>query len=730
MGSEMCIRDSYGDIIAVNKYNSADAKAGSIILKSAYGNVYNYDDFNDYSKAEANANAYEYKLAIANHESAGLSGDVSYNVANNNVTLSAVNGSIVSDKDYIVALGNVTLEAQDGLDSAGKVILAGGDINLTDTAGDIANTAKLISVNGNITLLALTGSVKNQSAGDIFALNGNVRLEAHGTNGNVVNKGDLVALNGDNLDDKGGIELVSKHGNVENYDEFNLVDETNTITFDGLNGYATTNGTEKFNPDTPFAIVKDYILADADLLMEAREGFLYNTMNMNVTGDISLISGKNLVIGYNVSNEINAGGNVILDSVAGEVIMNGSQVESRNGSVAISGDQGVSIKNDAAVNASDKLILQSASGNVELADSKAVAQNDLLIAADKNVESTGNSVLKSVNGSLSAVAVYGDVNISELAAADMVAAGSGAGNVIIGSVAGKNVVLYTEGQGQQITADSIKVEQALVLQGDNITATNVDRTENPGELLVDLTGSAGGAMKGVLDLAVDGDVRFTTTSVTDATITIDGKASFDKLHSEGKLEIVAPDMVTAVYGRAPYHDSSNYLYYDLGGTSTASSGHEQIKAKYFTVAKALDNMSKIQDKIDNAANRGQASGSNDGWMYLYIDSSTYQRSNGLLLHIDTGYHGANQRWSAEDLSAKLTDYKSHDSFVAHYGDVAGIFGRYGLVEYAPRSVSQLVQDVQTQKVVLQQANGQLRVAVTQEQRDEKHDREDEHVANE
>ena len=327
--------------------------------------------------------------------------------------------------------------------------------------------------------------------------------------------------------------------------------------------------------------------------------------------------------------------------------------------------------------------------------------------------------------------MYGDVNISELAAADMVAAGSGAGNVIIGSVAGKNVVLYTEGQGQQITADSIKVEQALVLQGDNITATNVDRTENPGELLVDLTGSAGGAMKGVLDLAVDGDVRFTTTSVTDATITIDGKASFDKLHSEGKLEIVAPDMVTAVYGRAPYHDSSNYLYYDLGGTSTASSGHEQIKADYFSVEDALNSIDVIKDRINAAANsNGPTSVDNDGWMYLYIDSSTYQRSNGLLLHIDTGYHGANQRWSAEDLSAKLTDYKSHDSFVAHYGDVAGIFGRYGLVAYAPRSVSQIVQDVQTQKVVLQQANGQLRVAVTQEQRDEKHDREDDHVANE
>ena len=575
-------------------------------------------------------------------------------------------------------------------------------------------------------------------------------MHADGETGDVINRGDLVALNKNNVDGKGGIDLISKNGDVYNYDEFKDVDGQNSITFYGETGYDNNKGVAKFNPDTPFAEDRNYILADADLLMSAENGSIYNTMDMNVAGDITLISGNDLVVGVNVKS-INAGGDVELASKHGNVAMDNSSVTSggsvmisadqdvtiKNGgdvasadSVVISGEQGVSIKNNGSVTSGAEMILQSAGGSIELANSsQAVANSDLIVFAQQYAKAE-DSKLESLNGSLSAVAVYGDVNVGELAAADMIAAGSGAGNVIIGSVEGKNVVLYTEGHGQKITASSIKVEQALVLQGDNIDATNVDRSKNNGQILVDITGSAGGAMKGELLLAVDGDVRFTTTRVTDATINIDGAASFDKLHIEGALHVVSPEMVTAVYGKAPYHDTSNYLYYDLGGISTSSSGHEKIKAEYFTVAKALENMSKIQDRIDNAANRGQASGSNDGWMYLYIDSPTYQRSNGLLLHIDTGYRSADQRWSAEDLSGKLADFKSHDAFVAHYGDVFGSFGRFDLVELAPKSVAQIVQDVTSGKVVLQASNGQLRIATPQDKQDNAHEREEHKAANE
>ena len=102
-------------------------------------------------------------------------------------------------------------------------------------------------------------------------------------------------------------------------------------------------------------------------------------------------------------------------------------------------------------------------------------------------------------------------------------------------------------------------------------------------------------------------------------------------------------------------------------------------------------------------------GDNGGWMNLYVDTSNYQRSNGLLLHIDTGYRSADQRWSAEDLTAKLADFKSHDSYVAHYGDAAGIFGRYDLVEAPTRPVSNILQEQGKAKVVMQRDNSGLRI---------------------
>ena len=67
-------------------------------------------------------------------------------------------------------------------------------------------------------------------------------------------------------------------------------------------------------------------------------------------------------------------------------------------------------------------------------------------------------------------------------------------------------------------------------------------------------------------------------------------------------------------------------------------------------------------------------------MNLYVDGPRRQRSNGLLLHIDTSYHSGNQRWSAEDLSAKLLDYRPVQSYESQYGDAFGLFNRYNLLE--------------------------------------------------
>ena len=101
--------------------------------------------------------------------------------------------------------------------------------------------------------------------------------------------------------------------------------------------------------------------------------------------------------------------------------------------------------------------------------------------------------------------------------------------------------------------------------------------------------------------------------------------------------------------------------------------------------------------------------SNNAWMNLYVDTSNYQRSNGLLLHIDTGYRSANQRWSAEDLSGKLVDFKANDSFAAHYGNPAGSFDRFDLFEQPARPMSEILHTANKEKVVLQQDNTGLRI---------------------
>ena len=82
------------------------------------------------------------------------------------------------------------------------------------------------------------------------------------------------------------------------------------------------------------------------------------------------------------------------------------------------------------------------------------------------------------------------------------------------------------------------------------------------------------------------------------------------------------------------------------------------------------------------------------------------------------------------MSGKLVDFKSYDAFVAHYSDTAGSFGRYDLLEIAPRSVAQIVQDVTSGKVVLQESNGQLRVAASQDKQDNGQEREERKAANE
>lgn len=674
---------------------------------------------------------------------------------NGNISLTAANGSVINMiyGDIYALNGNVTLNAQGAASDAVKYVRINSD-NTPSTIGiDGIPTGAIVVTrrgykNGDTfvelksgqvlpagqTLLTQIGYL-NENDNYNFKLVQTVNGEAEAFRaGDVVNRGDIVALNGKNADNttnSGNVKLVSAHGNIANYDEFDVLDNGATqISYSTASGITGVDGNIRFNQGTTLNAEASYILAKANLSMEAKEGYLYNTMNMTSGGDLSLVSGKDLLIGINVSDTITAVGDVKLESTQGKVAMDGGQVTSSAGAIEISGSKGVSIEGGANVAAEAELTIGSDNGAIKIVENSSItAKDDLLLAAENGV-TVEDTNLQSLNGSLSAVAMYGDVNIRELAAAEMVAVGSGSGNVTIGTISGKEVVLYTENDNANIKVTTINAQDSLVLQSDQAQIANEVKSTDGGQLLVDITGTGGGTMQGDLELDLAGDVRFTNINVSNATIKVEGSVGFDRLYTAGELHIVSQDMITSIYGKAPVHDTSNYLYYSLSETSSSSNAHEVIHARDFALDKAQNSMALVHNRLVNVGKYVPDVGaSDDGWMYLYIDSPTYQRSNGLLLHIDTGYRSANQRWSAEDLSAKLVDFKSNDAFVAHYGDAAPIFGRYGLVEYAPRSVSEIVQDVQSQRVVLQQSNGLLRIENAPKEQENEREREERQVAN-
>lgn len=674
---------------------------------------------------------------------------------NGNISLTAANGSVINmiDGDIYALNGNVTLNAQGAASDAVKYVRINSD-NTPSTIGvdGIPTGAVVVTRRGykngdtfvelksgqvlpaGQTLLTQIGYL-NENDNYNFKLVQTVNGEAEAfRTGDVVNRGDIVALNGKNADNttnSGNVKLVSAHGNIANYDEFDVLDNGATqISYSTASGITGVDGNIRFNQGTTLNAEASYILAKANFSMEAKEGYLYNTMNMTSGGDLSLVSGKDLLIGINVSDTITAVGDVKLESTQGKVAMDGGQVTSSAGAIEISGSKGVSIEGGANVAAEAELTIGSDNGAIKIVENSSItAKDDLLLAAENGV-TVEDTNLQSLNGSLSAVAMYGDVNIRELTAAEMVAVGSGSGNVTIGTISGKEVVLYTENDNANIKVTTINAQDSLVLQSDQAQIANEVKSTDGGQLLVDITGTGGGTMQGDLELDLAGDVRFTNINVSNATIKVEGSVGFDRLYTAGELHIVSQDMITSIYGKAPVHDTSNYLYYSLSETSSSSNAHEVIHARDFALDKAQNSMALVHDRLVNAGKYVPGVGaSDDGWMYLYIDSPTYQRSNGLLLHIDTGYRSANQRWSAEDLSAKLVDFKSNDAFVAHYGDAAPIFGRYGLVEYAPRSVSEIVQDVQSQRVVLQQSNGLLRIENAPKEQENEREREERQAAN-
>ncbi|MGM9583155.1 MAG: hypothetical protein ACI3WU_05520, partial [Phascolarctobacterium sp.] len=456
------------------------------------------------------------------------------------------------------------------------------------------------------------------------------------------------------------------------------------------------------------------------------------------------------------SAAITAAEDITMTSAAG-AIQNDSTVTAINGSVEMNGNNGITNNTGAAITAGQSVVMASDAGKITNASSVTAQKGSIVLDSQGSAAANGGiisnasgSVLSALNGSISAVVKYGEINISELIAKDTAAAGTFEGHVTLGNIKGDDVVLYTESANSDIIVNNITVSDHLLLQGNSFKHIDADgnivsglgtiaRSNSEGTLIVDVNGvgegGGNGTMKSDFGMKVDGNVRFTTMNVTNANVEIGGQLSVDRLHVGGEAHFTSLGYVTGVYGGGitPYHDSSNALYYDLGDGTGSGGYNMRVSADEFRAIRegnpealrALNTMKALKERLAQAGSAPDTfgKGDNNGWMNLYVDSSRYQRSNGLLLHIDTGYRSANQRWSAEDLSTKLVDFKSHDSFVAHYGSPAGFFERFDLFEQPARPVSDIMHTANSDKVVLQQDNNGLRIESPQENEQEENKKE-------
>ena len=378
--------------------------------------------------------------------------------------------------------------------------------------------------------------------------------------------------------------------------------------------------------------------------MKALKGSIFNNMELNSKKDITLVSGNDLVIGTNVANVI-SNGDIIVQSLNGNVkLQQGSKVLSHDGNIVLDGNQGVDV--------------------------------------------VDGSALEATSGSISVVSTNGAVNVAKMIAKEMANIGSNSNNVVVGEVQGKKVVLFSQGADAKIDAQNIKVQDYLVLQGDNVVLDKIDLSDNKGTLNVDVSGVNGGTMKGKLSMDLEGDVRFTTANVTDAEVRVGGKLGMDKVHVAGKGYFYSQGYVTGIYGVAPNHDGSNTLYFDFGkGYGPTVSTMLGLSAASFTTDNALNAMDSINYDLDTFAQSGDTFNKhNNGWMNLYVDGSRVQRSNGALLRIDTHYTSYNQRWSAEDIASKQNDFQANHAYDYHFEDRPVLFNRNNLYDIPETTV--------------------------------------------
>ena len=190
--------------------------------------------------------------------------------------------------------------------------------------------------------------------------------------------------------------------------------------------------------------------------------------------------------------------------------------------------------------------------------------------------------------------------------------------------------------GGNLTLDpktSVKLEGSLTLQGNNMTVSGVQRSDNSSGSLQVVANGVGGTDSAInsLNLNINDNLFFDKLNVNTADITVSGDLQINKLHVADLAHFTSNNTVVGVYGGSttPSNDQSDALFRDLGNGSTT-------------------------------------------WMGLTISNGSYSVTNSTQI--------SNSVENLAQMSAKLVDYTPQDSYNEHYGDISGCFERYDIIE--------------------------------------------------
>ena len=514
--------------------------------------------------------------------------------------------------------------------TGGNIDLSSGQANLV-IDGDTNGTKK--ELYRKFTPIIIEGSVEATSAlnNTISETNqGNINIRAY--------LGDIY-VNGATIETKPELgtngEVKAVAGNV-------ILDAAQNITIGfkteqakaddpttqaGLNGenkdkYERGDEREYYKPkvDTSGKFVNGTAANISGTNITLTSGSGANTISMSAVNNLTASDAVN----FETAEMDFAGGTITANkiSASGQLNVTGGSLSSTSGgSLTISGAEGLTLGAGAGISTDKDLTITSEKGSI-----------------------LNNAVLMSNNGSLTM---------------------SGAGSVNAGTVTGKDVVL-SSGGGSGITADKIIVDTSLQLQGNDIAVTEIDRSNNPDVLKVDVFGAGGAssAVKGDLQLNIAGDVLFNTLNVNTAEVNVSGDLQIKQLHVADQAHFTSNNTMIGVYGEAtePRGDQSDALYRDMGNGS-------------------------------------------DSWMGINIKSDGYQITNGT--EIQNAFAGGTE--DLVQMSSKLVDVDLQETLVENYGDVTGNFGRFDLVDDSARPSGGIESTDQGSQTVLKQDENGLHI---------------------